>query len=188
MKVTQMSIPGLRVIEPDVNSDSRGVLVEIWHRDRYARAGIQCGFVQENLSRSRPGVLRGLHLQYPNGQAKLVTVLAGEIFDVAVDVRRGSPTYGRWDSVILSARNGRQFWIPEGFAHGFCVTGDNATVMYRLSACHDPATELTVAWNDPALAIAWPVHQPVLSDRDRTASVLADIEPGRLPPFVPCAA
>jgi dTDP-4-dehydrorhamnose 3,5-epimerase len=188
MKVTEISIPGLRVVEPDVHSDSRGALAEIWHEHRYAEAGIHCRFVQENLSRSRPGVLRGLHLQHPNVQGKLITVLSGEIFDVAVDVRRGSPTFGRWDSVILSAHNRRQFWIPEGFAHGFCVTGDSAVVVYKLSACHDPACEITIAWNDPALAIAWPVRRPVLSDRDRAAPALADIDPVRLPPYERCAA
>ena len=188
MKVTELSIPGLRVIEPDVRADGRGTLTELWHEPRHADAGIASRFVQQNMSRSRPGVLRGLHVQHPNAQAKLISVLGGEIFDVAVDVRRGSPTFGRWDSVILSARNGRQLWIPEGFAHGFCVTGDSAIVLYQLSACHDPAAELTIAWNDPALAIAWPVRRPVLSDRDRLAPTLAEINPALLPPYAGGAA
>lgn len=184
MNVTQLSISGLALVETDAHADNRGSLVEMFNVDRYAAQGIRCHFVQDNLCRSGPGVLRGLHWQHPRGQAKLITVFAGEIFDVAVDLRRGSPSFGQWESVALSDRNNRQLWIPEGFAHGFCVTSDAAIVSYKLSAPYDPQSTMTLAWDDPDLAIPWPVDAPVLSEQDQSGSNLRDILPRRLPAYL----
>lgn len=181
MKITRLSLSGLLMIEPDLHADDRGSLVEAYHAGRYAAAGLDRPLVQQNLSCSHGGVLRGLHIQHPNDQAKLVTVIDGEIFDVAIDLRRGSPSFGRWESACLSADNRRQLWIPEGFAHGFCVTGEIAVVAYNLSAHYDPANELTITWDDPDLAIPWPVEAPILSDRDWSGIRLSDVDPERLP-------
>ena len=141
--------------------------------------------MQDNVSFSAAGVLRGLHFQNPNGQAKLVSALQGEIFDVAVDVRAGSPHFGRWTGARLSGENGRQLYIPRGFAHGFCVLSDAARVTYKCDAFYDPAVELSIAWNDPKIAIDWPLESPVLSKKDAAAPRLADIDRGRLPVFEP---
>ena len=184
MNVTQLSISGLALVETDPHADHRGSLVEMFNADRYAALGIGCHFVQDNLCRSGRGVLRGLHWQHPTGQAKLITVLSGEIFDVAVDLRRGSPSFGQWESVVLSDRNNRQFWIPDGFAHGYCVTGDEALVAYKLSAPYDPQSAMTLAWDDPDLAIPWPIRTPVLSVQDRSGLALRDIPDRHLPSFL----
>ncbi|SKA20542.1 dTDP-4-dehydrorhamnose 3,5-epimerase [Novilysobacter spongiicola] len=183
MKVTETSLPGCLVIEPKVFGDARGFFLETWNRERYAGHGIGPDFVQSNLSRSAQGVLRGLHYQWPNPQGKLVSVQEGEVFDVAVDIRRGSPTFGQWTGVILSAENKRQFWIPEGFAHGFVVTSDAAQFSYLCTAPYDASADAGVAWNDAEIAIDWPVTDPSLSAKDAAAPCLGDIATGRLPIF-----
>jgi dTDP-4-dehydrorhamnose 3,5-epimerase len=183
MKVIPTRLPGVLILEPKVFRDTRGYFLETWHRDRYAEAGLPAGFVQDNVSFSAKGVLRGLHLQHPSAQAKLITVLEGEIFDVAVDVRVGSPTFGRWAGEVLSSENRRQFFIPEGFAHGFLVSGDHALVCYKCNTFYAPGTELTILWNDPDLAIVWPVTDPTLSAKDREGLRLSEIPPERLPRY-----
>jgi dTDP-4-dehydrorhamnose 3,5-epimerase len=183
MKVRQTALPDVVIVEPDVYHDSRGFFFEAYRRDTYGAHGIMETFVQENHSRSRLGTVRGLHLQVdPHPQAKLVRVLAGEIYDVAVDVRRGSPTFGRWVAVTLSADRFMQFFLPPGFAHGFAVVSDVAEVEYKCSDFYDPASEVGIAWDDPALGIPWPVERPTLSDRDRRHPVLAAVG-DRLPRF-----
>jgi dTDP-4-dehydrorhamnose 3,5-epimerase len=181
MKVTPTRLPEVLVVEPRVFRDARGTFFETWSAARYAEAGISGPFVQDNLSRSTRGVLRGLHLQHPHGQGKLVSVLDGEVFDVAVDVRTSSPTFRQWVGVTLSRDNGLQLWIPAGFAHGFCVLSDEATFHYKCTDAYHPECESTVRWDDPDLAIAWPVPNPVLGDKDRGAMRLAEIPRERLP-------
>jgi dTDP-4-dehydrorhamnose 3,5-epimerase len=182
VQVVPTKLPGVVIIEPDVHRDGRGFLVETFHADRYRRHGIGGPFVQDNHSRSTGGTLRGLHLQHPHAQGKLIRVIAGVIFDVAVDVRRGSPTFGRWVGVTLSAENFRQCYVPAGFAHGFCVVGEIAEVIYKSTDVYDPASEIGIAWNDPSLAIDWPILTPTLSARDRANPILADII-DRLPEY-----
>jgi dTDP-4-dehydrorhamnose 3,5-epimerase len=168
-------LPDVLVIEPDVHMDGRGFFLETYHVDRYREHGIEGPFVQDNHSRSVAGTLRGLHLQVRHAQGKLIRVIEGEVFDVAVDVRRGSPTFGRWVGVTLTADNFRQCYVPPGFAHGFCVVSPIAQVEYKATDVYDPAGELGVAWNDPALAIRWPVSQPLLSERDSAYPMLAEV-------------
>jgi dTDP-4-dehydrorhamnose 3,5-epimerase len=168
-------IPEVIVIEPDVHRDARGFFLETYHEAKYRAGGIPGPFLQDNHSCSMRGTLRGLHLQVGRPQGKLIRVIVGEVFDVAVDVRRGSPTFGQWVSVTLSAANFKQCYVPPGFAHGFCVTSDEAHVEYKCTNLYDPASEIGIAWNDPALAIPWPVSVPVLSDRDRRFRPLADV-------------
>lgn len=167
MRVESTAIPDVLVIEPDVHRDGRGYFVETYHAERYRRHGVAKPFVQDNHSRSVRGTLRGLHLQVARPQAKLIRVIEGEVFDVAVDVRRGSPTFGRWVAVTLSAENFKQCYVPEGFAHGFYVTSPVAQVEYKCTALYDPASELGIAWNDPSLEIDWPAGERVVSARDR---------------------
>jgi dTDP-4-dehydrorhamnose 3,5-epimerase len=170
------------LIEPDVYQDPRGRFLETWSERRYAELGLPARFVQDNLSRSCRGTLRGLHLQtMPAAQAKLVYVLEGEVLDVAVDLRVDSPSFGKWVSETLSAENHRQLYIPEGFAHGFCVTSEHATFAYKCTEYYSPSAELSVAWNDPDLAIAWPVPEPLLSRKDAAAPRLRDIARHLLP-------
>lgn len=183
MQVTPTELPEVLRIDPKVFGDARGYFFETWHRDRYAELGLPREFVQDNLSRSQRGILRGLHLQHPHAQGKLVQVLEGEVFDVAVDVRVGSPTFGRWVSEVLSFENHRQLWVPPGFAHGFCVTSETAVLSYKCTELYHPETELSVAWNDPKLGIPWPVKEPVLSKKDAAAQRLADIPTERLPRY-----
>jgi len=182
MQVVPTRLPGVVVIEPDVHRDGRGFLVETFHAERYRHHGIDGPFVQDNHSRSGGGTLRGLHLQRARPQGKLVRVVAGVIFDVAVDVRRGSPTFGRWVGVTLSAENFRQCYVPAGFAHGFCVVGDGAEVFYKCTAAYDPENEIGIAWNDPSLAIEWPIREPILSKRDAANPILSDVM-DRLPEY-----
>jgi dTDP-4-dehydrorhamnose 3,5-epimerase len=170
-------LPGVIVIEPDVHLDSRGFFLETYHAGKYRGGGIDGPFVQDNLSRSVRGTLRGLHLQLRHPQGKLIRVTEGEIFDVAVDVRPGSPTFGRWVSVTLSESNFKQCYVPPGFAHGFCVVSGDAQVEYKCTDLYDPASEVGVAWNDPALAIPWPLATPLVSERDRRLPTLADLIP-----------
>jgi dTDP-4-dehydrorhamnose 3,5-epimerase len=173
MKVTQTELPGVLLLEPRVFGDERGFLMETFHAPRYEQFGIS-GFVQENFSRSRKRTLRGLHFQEPRGQGKLIQVLAGEVYDVAVDVRRGSPTFAKWIGVHLSASSPRQLWVPPGFAHGFCVLSESADFLYRCTELYSPETERAIAWNDPELAIGWPVQAPLLSARDAAAPTLSN--------------
>jgi dTDP-4-dehydrorhamnose 3,5-epimerase len=183
VKVEPSTLPGVLLIEPKVYGDDRGFFLETWHRERYVAAGIALPFVQDNLSRSARGVLRGLHLQNPHPQGKLVAVLEGTVFDVAVDVRVGSPHFGEWVGYELSADNHRQLWVPPGFAHGFCVTSDHAKVAYKCTDFYHREGEMSVAWNDPALGIDWPVREPVLSTKDAAAPTLAEIDRERLPAY-----
>lgn len=183
MKVTETELPGVLLVEPQRFGDSRGYFQESWHAQRYAEAGMPGPFVQDNLSLSSYGVLRGLHFQNPNPQGKLVSVLEGEVFDVAVDIRVGSPTFGKWIGVILSAENGRQLYIPPDFAHGFCVTSDRALFAYKCTDFYDPAAEGTILWDDSGIGIVWPVADPAISDKDRAGQPLASIDPSRLPNY-----
>lgn len=180
MKVAETSLPEVLLIEPEVFGDSRGFFYETYQSERYAEFGIGGRFVQDNLSYSERGVLRGLHLQNPKAQGKLVYVLQGEVFDVAVDVRIGSPTFGRWAASVLSDENRRQFYIPEGFAHGFCVVSKSALLAYKCTELYFPDGEITVAWNDPDIDIDWPVDRPKLSPKDEQGLVLREIDPARL--------
>ena len=183
MKRIDTELPGVCVLEPDVHGDTRGYFFESFHAAKFAALGLDLHFAQTNVSRSAYGVLRGLHYQWPGAQGKLVGVLEGEVWDVAVDIRRGSPTYRRWTAAELSADNHRLFWIPEGFAHGFCVLSEHATFSYQCTALYDPAADAALRWNDEQLAIAWPLAAPTLSDKDRSAPRLAEIAPGRLPAY-----
>lgn len=180
MKITGCAIEGLLLIEPQVFGDARGFFLESWNARRYAEAGIRVGFVQDNLSFSRRGTVRGLHFQNPAAQAKLVSVLHGAVFDVAVDLRRSSPTFGRWYGVELSADTQRQFFIPPGFAHGFAVLSDTALFFYKCSDFYAPQHEVTIAWDDPDIGVKWPVAEPVLSEKDRRGLRLKDVPPERL--------
>jgi dTDP-4-dehydrorhamnose 3,5-epimerase len=181
LNVVPTTLDGLVLLEPRVFADARGYFLETWNAARYRALGVGPDFVQDNLSSSTRGVVRGLHLQHPRGQGKLISVFRGEVFDVAVDVRVGSPTFGRWEGVILSAENRRQFFVPPGFAHGYAVTSDDALVAYKCTTPYDPSVELSVRWDDPALAIRWPEGAHLLSPRDAAAPRLAEIEPARLP-------
>lgn len=183
MKVTPMSLREVLLIEPARFGDARGYFLETYREERYRAAGIELAFVQDNLSRSARGILRGLHLQHPNDQGKLVYVLAGEVFDVAVDVRVGSPSFGKWTGTTLSAEDHRQLWIPPGFAHGFCVTSESALFAYKCTAPYSVADEVGVLWNDPAIGIPWPIVDPKLSAKDAGLPKLADISPARLPRY-----
>jgi dTDP-4-dehydrorhamnose 3,5-epimerase len=184
MKVIRTELEGVVIVEPTIHRDDRGYFLETWSEARYAAAGLPSRFVQDNISCSAPGVLRGLHYQHPTAQGKLVAVLRGEVFDVAVDIRVGSPTFGRWVGTTMSAADGRQVYIPEGFAHGFVVTSDEpALFSYKCSAPYDPGSEGSVRWDDPDLGIAWPVAAPRLSGKDAKAPRLADVPPGRLPTY-----
>lgn len=181
MKFLPAAIPGVIVIEPDVHRDLRGFFLETYHEEKYRAGGIADVFVQDNQSRSAGGTIRGLHLQIRHPQGKLIRVIEGEIFDVAVDVRRGSPTFGQWVGVALSAANFRQCYIPQGFAHGFAVVSEVAQVEYKCTDVYDAPSEIGIAWDDPAIGITWPVSNPVLSDRDKRHPRLAEV--ANLPTF-----
>lgn len=185
MKVIETSLPGCVIVEPTVFGDGRGFFFETWNAERYGQHSLPTKFVQSNVSFSSRGVLRGLHYQWPSPQGKLVSVLVGEVYDVVVDIRRGSSTFGQWAAVILSAENKRQFWIPEGFAHGFAVLSERAIFSYLCTAQYDKAADAGIRWNDPAIGIDWPVSSPLLSAKDETAPLLADIAPERLPVYAP---
>jgi dTDP-4-dehydrorhamnose 3,5-epimerase len=181
MRATPTALPEVLLIEPAVFGDARGYFFETWQEKRYAELGLPAKFVQDNVSRSQKGILRGLHLQEPYGQGKLVQVLDGEVLDVAVDVRVGSPSFGRWVSERLSSDNHKQLYVPAGFAHGFCVLSDSALLAYKCTELYHPETEISVLWNDPQLAIDWPLRDPVLSKKDAAAQPLAAIARERLP-------
>ena len=177
------SIPDVLIFEPKVFDDGRGFLLEIYKRADYMAAGVPCDFVQDNWSHSRQGVLRGLHYQLQHPQAKLVTVISGAIFDVVVDLRQGSPFFGKWAGLELSAENKKQIFIPQGFAHGFCVKSTSADVLYRSSDYYDPADQYGVFWNDPGLGIAWPVSNPIVSEKDMVLPALRAVSANNLPPM-----
>jgi dTDP-4-dehydrorhamnose 3,5-epimerase len=183
MNVRPTALPGVLLLEPRSHADHRGSFRELWRAREYAAAGVGPAFVQDNISVSRLGVVRGLHFQQPNGQGKLVSVLHGAVYDVAVDVRAGSPTFGRWVAEELSAANGRQLWVPAGFAHGFAALEEGTVFHYRCTDYYAPAAEGTVRWDDPALGIPWPVDVPVLNPKDAEAPLLAELDPARLPPY-----
>jgi dTDP-4-dehydrorhamnose 3,5-epimerase len=183
MNVIETKLPGVLIFEPKVFGDSRGFFMETWNKQRYEEAGITGNFVQDNLSYSSYGVLRGLHFQNPNAQGKLVYVIEGEVFDVAVDIRVGSPTFGQWVGVTLSSENKRQFYVPEGFAHGFCVTSETALFAYKCTYLYNPSAEGGILWNDPDIGIEWPIVNPILSDKDKNNQQLSKIDKIRLPEF-----
>ena len=186
MRVTETKLPGVVIVEPKVFGDERGFFMETWHQNRYEDAGLPSRFVQDNLSFSTKGVLRGLHFQNPDQQGKLVQVLQGEVFDVAVDIRVGSPTFGMWEGTVLSSENKRQFYVPEGFAHGFLVTGDRALFSYKCTAKYNQSAEGFVLWNDPDIGIRWPGEvSPLLSDKDQAARPLREISIEQLPRYEP---
>jgi dTDP-4-dehydrorhamnose 3,5-epimerase len=186
VKVTETALPGVLIVEPDVFRDARGFFLESYHARKYAAHGIPGPLVQDNHSHSRRGTLRGLHAQGRRPQGKLVRVVEGEIFDVAVDIRRGSPTFGRWVGAVLSGDNFHQVYIPPDFAHGFCVLSERVHVEYKCTEFYDPTDEIAIAWNDPDLAIAWPVPDPMVSPKDAAAPRLAAILE-RLPLYRPPA-
>lgn len=183
MDVISAPLPGVLIITPRAFSDPRGSFFESWHRERYASAGIAEEFLQDNVSRSVRGVLRGLHFQHPEGQGKLVSVLEGEVFDVVVDVRRGSPHFGKSFEVQLGDSDHRQLYVPPGFAHGFQVLTASALFAYKCTRYYRPDAEHTVAWDDPALAIRWPIADAQLSEKDRKGTRLADLPADRLPSY-----
>ncbi|MGL5109303.1 MAG: dTDP-4-dehydrorhamnose 3,5-epimerase [Vibrio ordalii] len=181
MKVIDTKIPDLKIIEPVVFGDERGFFMETWNQKRFEEqvTGRVTQFVQDNHSKSKKGILRGLHYQTENTQGKLVRVVSGEVFDVAVDVRRGSPTFGQWVGVYLSADNKRQFWIPEGFAHGFYVTSDEAEFVYKCTDYYNPNAEHSIMWNDKKIGIDWPINNEsdvILSDKDKHGHILLEVD------------
>lgn len=175
MNVVKTDLPGVVIVEPQMFPDDRGYFLETWNQERYRQAGISGPFVQDNFSRSSRGTLRGLHLQCPTTQGKLVTAISGRIFDVVVDVRRGSPTFGQWVSVVLDDQARRQIWAPRGFAHGFCVLSETADVLYKVDAPYRPNEEISIAYDDPQIGVIWPLTPEAMSQKDRTARALADI-------------
>jgi dTDP-4-dehydrorhamnose 3,5-epimerase len=175
MKIESTKLEGILVLETKAWPDSRGFFTELYHQGRYAEAGIRGPFLQDNLSFSKKHVLRGLHFQNPRPQGKLVFPLVGEIYDVVVDLRRGSKTFGQWLGVTLSAENRRQIWVPAGFAHGFQALSETAHVVYKCTDVYSPGTEHGLAWDDPDLEIDWPSKAPVLSDKDKVYPRLRDI-------------
>lgn len=183
MKIIETNLPGCVVIQPDVHGDARGFFYESYNAEKYKNAGLDLHFVQSNVSRSAHGVLRGLHFQNPKPQGKLVSVLEGEVYDVGVDIRVGSPTFGRWAAAVLSADNKRHFWIPEGFAHGFVVLSEFATFSYQCTSVYDRAADAGIRWNDGDIGIDWPVSAPLLSEKDSVAPFLRDVPHERLPQF-----
>jgi dTDP-4-dehydrorhamnose 3,5-epimerase len=183
MRVTPTELTGVILIEPQVFGDPRGYFLETFNQDRYRQAGLPGEFVQDNVSFSSRGVLRGLHFQHPKGQGKLVTVLQGEAYDVAIDVRKGSPQFGKWIGVVLSGENKRQLYIPAGFAHGFCVTGESAMFAYKCTEFYAPESERGIAWNDPDIGIRWPIETPTLSTKDARYPRLRDVSRAELPVY-----
>ena len=182
MRISETELKGIKILEPALFRDSRGYFLEIFNDRKYHEAGLHRNFVQDNFSTSRKASLRGLHLQNPNQQGKLVMVLTGTVLDVAVDVRVGSPTFGRHISVVLDDQTHRQLWIPGGFAHGFLVLSEEARFLYKCDALYDPGSEMSIRWNDPDINIDWGVEHPLLSDKDATAPFLRDLA-DRLPRY-----
>lgn len=174
MKITRSKLKGLVLIEPNVFGDSRGFFMELWNEERFSEAGLNMEFRQDNLSLSEKGVLRGLHYQNPNSQGKFVSVLEGSVYDVAVDIRQGSPTYGQWEGYTLDSEKKSQLYVPPGFAHGFVVTSEKALFCYKCTEVYHPEHEATVLWNDPDLGIDWPIENPNLSQKDLEGKPLKD--------------
>ncbi|UCC98525.1 MAG: dTDP-4-dehydrorhamnose 3,5-epimerase [Phycisphaerales bacterium] len=183
MNVIQTKLPGVLVLEPQLFGDERGYFLETWRSTRYEDAGIPGPFVQDNVAFSGKGILRGLHFQHPQSQGKLVQVLSGEVLDVAVDVRVGSPTFGQWVGERLSEANHRQMYVPPGFAHGYCVLSETALFSYKCTDFYSPEAEIGIIWNDPDLDIEWPITAPVVSPKDAGHPSLKEIPPDRLPHF-----
>ena len=184
MTARAAALPEVLVLEGALFRDHRGTFCEAWHAERYAALGLAERFVQDNVSTSHAGVLRGLHAQHPRSQGKLVSVLQGAVFDVAVDIRRGSPTFGQWTGERLTAADGRQMYVPPGFAHGFVVvSSEPAVVLYKCTEYYVAAHDLAIAWNDPAIGVEWPVPDPILSEKDAAAPSLAELPPSRLPVY-----
>ena len=183
IKIKKTELDGVVIIEPDVFNDQRGYFFETYNQNRYQEIGIKSNFVQDNLSFSKKGALRGLHYQRPHDQAKLVQVIQGKVFDVVVDIRRDSPTLGKWIGQYLSDENKQQIFVPEGFAHGFCVLTDSALFHYKCSDFYAPDCEGGILWSDPEVAIDWPLESPIVSEKDAKFSCLKDITEDRLPSY-----
>ena len=183
VRIKETGLPGVLVIESETCPDNRGFFRELYHKEKYSRAGLDKEFVQDNHSHSARGVLRGLHYQLKRPQGKLVTALSGEIFDVAVDIRTGSPDFGKWTGVYLSPENKRQVFVPEGFAHGFCVLTDTADVVYKCTDLYVPGDEYGLLWSDPGVNIDWPITEPVVSAKDNAYPNLRDIVAEHLPVY-----
>ena len=183
MKVDPAPLEGILIVHPDVFPDDRGLFMETYREARYEAQGIPTPFVQDNLSRSRRGTLRGLHFQHPQGQAKLIQAIQGEIYDVCVDIRTGSPGFGRWFGLRLTAGEPVQLFLPEGFAHGFCALSDEAVVLYKCSLAYAPEGDAGILWSDPDIGIVWPIEDPLLSPKDRTLPRLREIPRERLPGY-----
>jgi dTDP-4-dehydrorhamnose 3,5-epimerase len=183
MKIIETDLPGCLIVEPQVFGDSRGYFYESFNRDKLAKAGLDLSFAQGNVSSSARGVLRGLHYQWPKPQGKFVSVIEGEVWDVAVDIRRGSPHFGRWTAAVLSGENKRHFWIPEGFAHGFAVLSEKAVFTYLCTQTYDAQADAGLRWDDPDLAIDWPISEPTLSAKDQVTPLLKDVAAERLPDY-----
>ena len=175
MEVIKTDLEGVLIIKPNVFPDARGTFMELWHGPRYEEAGLPATFLQDNISVSSRGVVRGLHYQIPRPQGKLVTVLTGEIFDVAVDIRRESPTFGKWTSAILSEENHQQMYVPVGFAHGFMALTDNARVLYKCTDIYEPGAGRTISVHDPEIGIEWPNLEPILSEADASGALLSNV-------------
>ncbi len=180
MNVLTCDLAGLLVIEPKVHGDPRGFFLETWNLRRYREAGLGADFVQDNVSFSRRGTLRGVHFQNPNPQGKLLQVMQGEVFDVAVDLRCSSPTFGKWHGLVLSGENKRQFYVPPGFGHAFLVLSDTALFHYKCTEFYSPGDEVSIRWNDPDIGIEWPIKEPLVSERDANGLRLRDLPPDRL--------
>jgi len=181
VKIIDTKLPGVLIIEAQHFADNRGCFMETYHQKTYEAAGLKKPFVQDNLSHSRQNVLRGLHYQLRNPQGKLIYVVSGEIYDVAVDIRRGSPTFGKWEGVNLSSENRKQIYVPEGFAHGFVVLSKTADVIYKCTDLYAPGDEYGIFWNDPAIGIKWPIDAPILSDKDKQNPRICDVSDTDLP-------
>jgi len=181
MEVRKTELPGVLLIEPHIYRDDRGSFLESWRQERYEGVGLPSTFVQDNAAVSRQGVLRGLHYQHPDPQGKLVMVLYGAVYDVAVDIRRGSPTFGRWMGTELSAENARQLWIPEGFAHGYVVLSDTAVFAYKCTRPYRPDADRAIRYDDPRIGIEWPISDPIVSSKDANAPLLDHLPDSALP-------
>jgi dTDP-4-dehydrorhamnose 3,5-epimerase len=180
MQVLQGTLDGIRIIEPEIHADGRGIFFEMWNGQQFANAGLDLRFVQDNIVVSRKNVLRGLHFQNPNPQGKLITVLQGEVFDVFVDIRKHSPTFGRWGAATLTSSQRTILYVPPGFAHGYVVRSTEATVLYKCTEFYDPSSEMVLLWNDPELGIEWNSADPVVSAKDSKGMRLMEIPEGRL--------
>lgn len=184
LRVLETGLDGVVIIEPEIHGDDRGFFQESWKASSYGSCGLPTAFAQANVSRSARGVLRGLHYQFQQPQGKLVSVMEGRIFDVAVDIRQGSPSFGQWAGVELSAQNHRQLYIPEGFAHGFIVLSSTALFHYHCTTEYAPRFDAAIAWNDPDINVKWPIEPESVSEKDRKAPFLGDVPPDRLPGFI----